>query len=155
MEDSTNRWSTLRIGSVVFGVLLSPGSVVRFVHELVVAEEHDIQKVDHEGGEGQDEEVSPQGSTHDSDEDEDDEESQLTDVSSGREHLFNFNIIINFNQIITLNLTMVEGKRTEEYKLILRIHKVQLKVKEDINVRVEWSRGQRTAKTKGFKLKPD
>jgi hypothetical protein len=50
---------------------------------------------------------------------------------------------------------MVEGKRTEEYKLILRIHKVQLKVKEDINVRVEWSRGQRTAKTKGFKLKPD
>ena len=49
---------------------------------------------------------------------------------------------------------MVEGKRTEEYKLILRIHKVILQVSEEMDCNVEWSRGQRTAKTKAFKLKP-
>ena len=50
---------------------------------------------------------------------------------------------------------MVEGRRTEEFQIILRIHRVQLTVKQEVDCRVEWTRGKRTAKTKGFKLRPD
>ena len=122
--------------------------VVRLVHELTVTEEHDVSKVHHEGGEGKDEEVSPQRSTHDGDENEDDEESQLTDVSGGGEHLFNFNIISNK----LINHLMVEGR---EFKLLLKIINVHKQVPQELDCRIIWSRGQRTAKTKGFKLKPD
>ena len=146
----------VHLGSVVFGIFLSPGSVIRFVHEFVVSKEHNVSEVYKECSQRKDEEVSPQRATHNGDEDQDNKQSQLTDVSSGREHFIFFIIIINFINLSQISsYFMVEARPVEEVLITLRFQAICIAVKEDTGCVINWTRGERKASTKEFKLTPD